>query len=100
MLKVKEYKNNKEKLVDFCLGFFGIYAAILVLSNLAVFLPKAISQGVWLGLDWVALFIIHGGFFLLFLRKRKYVAIGIAAELLVAISIGLFFLQLKTNAHC
>ncbi|PIU72802.1 hypothetical protein COS79_00990 [Candidatus Woesearchaeota archaeon CG06_land_8_20_14_3_00_33_13] len=99
MISKKEYKNNKEKIIDFCIGFFGMFAAVFILSNISMFLLMILPQQTYL-ISYVSiLLILYIGLILFFYKKRKYISIGILVQLFIAILIGVLFayLMFKTG---
>ncbi|GBE16388.1 hypothetical protein BMS3Abin15_00202 [bacterium BMS3Abin15] len=89
MINKKEYKNKKEKIADLCIGFFGMFAAIFILSNVLSFLLINLPQQAFLTLYPVIILVIYTGSVLFFYKKRKYISIGILVQFFVAILIGL-----------
>ena len=91
MISKKEYKNNKEKIADFCIGFFGMFATVFVLSNISSFLLIILPSQARLIAYPTILFILYIGSILFFYKKRKYISIGILVQLFIAILIGILF---------
>ena len=97
MIIKKEYKNNKEKIVDLCIGFFGMFVAISVLSTLLGFLLIILSSQVFLILYPLILLVLYIGLILFFYKKRKYISIGILVQLFAAILLGLLYAYLMKS---
>ena len=98
----KEYQNKKEKLIDFVIGFFSVFAAVNLLAfiislfNVLVALIMANSSEAAVAIYYKIIFVVHwililalyGWSFVFFYKRRKYVAIGILVEFIIAILLG------------
>jgi len=98
----KEYQNKKEKIIDFILGFFGIFAVVNLLAlivslfNVLMALIMANSSGAAMAIYYKIIFVVHwililalyGWSFIFFYKRRKYIAIGILVEFIIAILLG------------
>jgi|AntAceMinimDraft_18_1070375.scaffolds.fasta_scaffold59264_2 hypothetical protein len=94
----KEYKNNKEKIKDFCIGFFGINFFVYILSIplmiIGFFLSKSslapiLSTKKFQFVPIILLLIIYIGLSLFFRKRRKYISIGISCFIISGMFLGI-----------
>ena len=98
MILEKEYKSNKEKIKDFCIGFFGtilfIYILSIPLTILEFFLLKSSLSPILLTKQFqvapiILMLILYIGALLFFRKRRKYISIGISSLIIFGMLIGI-----------
>ena len=90
----KEYKNNKEKIKDFCMGFFSLYILYIPFLILEFFLSKSslapiLSTKKFQFVPIILLLIIYIGLSLFFRKRRKYISIGISCFIISGMFLGI-----------
>lgn len=92
-LNRKEYLNNKEKIIDFLIGFFGIIIVFFIINSILVLVYYLWPQKTLIfiatiirGIE-IPLFFI---FILLFFGRRKYIAIGTSIPFIIFFIMNLF----------
>ncbi len=94
----KEYLNNKEKIIDFLIGVFGMLAISTIFSFISALiltgLPPQTTLTIILSyLSGAIRMILYVGLMFFFLKRRKYIAIGILVSFAIYL-IGGFLLGL------
>ncbi|TSA58005.1 hypothetical protein D4R42_00460 [bacterium] len=84
----KKYLNNKEKIIDFLIGFFGILAIGTIFSFISALiltgLPPQTTLTIVLSYFSGAIrIILYIGLMFCFLKRRKYIAIGILVSFII-----------------
>jgi hypothetical protein len=97
MLKEKEYQNKKEKISDFILGFFVIFVAVYLLALIVNLVLLIFPQATLLAhyklvqsIHWVLIIALYLASLFISYKKRKYLALGILAEFIVALLLVIF----------
>lgn len=90
----KEYLNNKEKIIDFLIGVFGMLAISTIFSLISALiltgLPPQTTLTIILSYFSGAIrIILYIGLMLFFLKRKKYIAIGILVSFIIYLVYGL-----------
>jgi hypothetical protein len=90
----KEYKNNKEKIKDFCMGFFSLYILYIPFLILEFFLSKSslapiLATKQFELIPFTLLLIIWIGLLLFFRKRRRYISMGMSYFIISGMFLGI-----------
>jgi len=91
MILEKEYKNNKEKIIDFCIGFLGPIGIMSILSTILNIIYQYTKTPIILVVNMLVGFTVCLGLIVFFRKRRKYISVGILSLVILGMLIGLLF---------
>jgi hypothetical protein len=81
-----KYKKTSQKVSDFCIGFFAMLVAAFIVKNGLMLLMMNMQQiSMKMILIGVALVFLYSLSIAYFFEKRKYIAVGIIAQMIINI---------------
>ena len=95
MIAKKEYKNNWEKVRDFCISFFGMFIINYIISFIFALIliippPQSTLSYSLSVISGSITHILYIGLIIFFFKRRKYIAIGVLTSFIIYLLSGFF----------